>query len=432
MTPRVILASFVLATAMSGSQAAGAETIIVSTTGPHRSIAGAVREAPAGSRIVIEAGTYREAPILIDRPLTVVGEGRPRIEAIQAATLVHVTANDVTIRGLSFANIAPSHVEDRAAIKLDGVRGCVVEDNQIDAAPFGIVASESSDCRISHNVVRGGIHRPLGNAIHLWSSHHMTVEDNVVSGHRDGLYFEFVQDTTIERNTSERNGRYGLHFMFSHRCAYRDNRFAWNGAGVAVMYTREVEMTANTFDDNRGPTAYGLLLKDISDSRLAGNEFARNTVGLHIEGGGRVVVSANRFTGNGWAIRLMANSPGNRFDANVFEGNSFDMSTNSRSTAAAVAGNWWDRYRGYDLDRNGRGDVPFRPVRLFSLLVANNPPSVVLMRSAFVDVLDAAERALPVLTPQTLVDASPLMERPSALKPDVASAFRRKGQAAPQ
>ena len=68
-------------------------------------------------------------PILIDRPLTVVGEGRPRIEPIQAATLVRVTAHDVTIRGLSFANIAPSHVEDRAAIKLDGVRGCVVEDN---------------------------------------------------------------------------------------------------------------------------------------------------------------------------------------------------------------------------------------------------------------------------------------------------------------
>ena len=67
--------------------------------------------------------------------------------------------------------------------------------------------------------------------------------------------------------------------------------------------------------------------------------------------------------------------------------------------------------------------MPFRPVRLFSLFVANNPPSVVLMRSAFVDVLDAAERALPVLTPQTLVDASPLMERPSGTD------FRLKAEA---
>jgi nitrous oxidase accessory protein len=39
-------------------------------------------------------------------------------------------------------------------------------------------------------------------------------------------------------------------------------------------------------------------------------------------------------------------------------------------------------------------------------------PSVILLRSAFVDMLDAAERLLPVLTPQGLVDLRPLMERP--------------------
>jgi nitrous oxidase accessory protein len=200
--------------------------------------------------------------------------------------------------------------------------------------------------------------------------------------------------------------------MFSHRSAYRDNRFSRNGAGVAVMYTRDVEMERNDFDANRGPTAYGLLLKDISDSRLVQNRFAHNTVGLLIEGGGQLTVEANRFLQNGWAIRLMANSPRNRFAGNVFDGNSFDMTTNSRSTEAVVAGNWWDRYRGYDLDRDGRGDVAFRPVRLFSLLVANNPSSMILMRSAFVDLLDTAERALPILTPETLVDGSPLMEKP--------------------
>jgi nitrous oxidase accessory protein len=153
-------------------------------------------------------------------------------------------------------------------------------------------------------------------------------------------------------------------------------------------------------------------LKDISDSRLDANRFTNNTAGLHIEGGGRLTITRNRFTGNGWAVRLMANSPENRFEANVFTGNSFDFSTNSRATAAIVSGNWWDRYKGYDLDRDGRGDVAFRPVRLFSLLVASHPSSMILMRSGFVDLLDAAERALPVLTPETLVDAAPLMVSP--------------------
>lgn len=391
-----------------------AEVIVVSPSGPRRSLAEAVRSAPAGSTIVVTSGRYRESPLLVDRPLTILGEGRPVIEPAHAGTLVRVVADDVTVRGLVLANVQASHVEDRAALKFERVRRCTAEDNEIRAAPFGIYVAESSDCRIVRNVIHGsGSGRgPSGNAVHLWNSRRLTIADNVVSGHRDGLYFEFVQDTTIERNRSERNSRYGLHFMFSNGCAYRDNWFAHNGAGVAVMYTRSVEMIRNEFSENRGPTAYGLLLKDISDSRLEANRFGGNTVGLHIEGGGRLVVTGNRFTRNGWAVRLMANSQQNRFDGNAFDGNSFDISTNSRETSAAMSGNWWDRYTGYDLDRDGRGDVPFRPVRLFSLLVAKNPPAVILMRSAFVDLLDAAERALPVLTPDTLVDVSPLMAVP--------------------
>jgi nitrous oxidase accessory protein len=336
------------------------------------------------------------------------------IEPQEAATLIRVVADDVTLKGLVLAHIPASHVDDRAAVRFERVHRCAVEDVEVRDAPFGIYLSESSDCRIAGNVIHGGGNttRPPGNAIHLWSSRRITVSDNVVSGHRDGLYFEFVQEATIERNTSQRNLRYGLHFMFSHRCQYRDNRFAQNGAGVAVMYTRDVAIERNAFADNRGPTAYGLLLKDISESRIDGNRFDQNTIGLLIEGGGRLTVSRNRFAHNGWAVKLMANSPQNRFEGNAFEGNSFDLATNSRNTDASVVGNWWDRYSGYDLDGNGRGDVAFRPVRLFSLLVASHPPSVILMRSTFVDLLDAAERALPVLTPELLVDTAPLMVRP--------------------
>jgi nitrous oxidase accessory protein len=412
-TIRTTLGTVIVVLAQAASlNAQGSATIVVSPDGGVRSVADAVRTAPTGARIVVRAGTYREHRILIDRRLTLEGEGKPVIEALDEDTLIRVTADDVTIRGLMLADIAPSHVEDRAAIKFERVRRGTAADLEIRDAPYGIIATESSDSHIVRNVVRGGTRKPLGNGIHLWSSRQMTVSDNVVSGHRDGLYFEFVQATTIERNRSEGNARYGLHFMFSHGCAYRENRFVHNGAGVAVMYTRNVDMERNVFDANRGPTAYGLLLKDISDSRLVRNQFSHNTVGLSIEGGGRLTVSGNRFSANGWAVRLMANSPNNRFEANAFDGNSFDMTTNSRSTAATVVGNWWDRYHGYDLDRDGRGDVAFRPVRLFSLMVANDPPAVILMRSTFVDLLDAAERALPILTPETLVDSAPLMVRP--------------------
>lgn len=412
MTRRHAITAGLLAAALAVAGAAGAETLVVSPGG--LTLAAAVRQAPAGTRIVVRAGTYREAPIVVDRALTIAGEGRPRIEPAGQGALIRVVADDVTVTGLVLANVAPSYVEDRAAIKFEHVRRCVARELEIDNAPFGIYLSQSTDCRIVGNIISGPgpSSRAAGNAIHLWSSSHAVIADNVVTNHRDGLYFEFVQDATIERNVSERNARYGLHFMFSDGCAYRDNRFEHNGAGVAVMYTHDVTMARNDFYDNRGASSYGLLLKEISNSRLEANRFRGNTVGLLIEGGGRLTVLANRFSENGWAVKLMANSAGDRFEGNVFEGNSFDLATNSRATAATVTGNWWDRYRGYDLDRDGRGDIAFRPVRLFSLIVANHPQSVILMRSAFVDLLDAAERALPVLTPETLVDASPLMTVP--------------------
>jgi nitrous oxidase accessory protein len=409
VTARVLVTLLVVLGAPLG---ATAETLVVTPGG--RSIAETVKTAPPGSRVVVRAGTYREAPIVINRPMTLVGEGRPRIVPAEPSTLIRVVADDVTVSGLVLADVPPSYVEDRAALKFEHVNRCVASDLEISSAPFGIYLSQSTGCRILKNVVHGAgtASSALGNAIHLWSSSHIEIADNVVTNHRDGLYFEFVKDAVIERNTSERNARYGLHFMFSDGCVYRDNRFEHNGAGVAVMYTHDVTMERNEFRQNRGASSYGLLLKEISNSRLAGNAFRDNTVGLLIEGGGRLTISSNRFSENGWAVKLMANSSGDRFDGNIFEGNSFDLATNSRETTATVTGNWWDRYQGYDLNHDGRGDVAFRPVRLFSLIVANHPQSVILMRSAFVDLLDAAERALPILTPETLVDPSPLMAVP--------------------
>lgn len=390
-----------------------AETLVVSPAGPYQSVAAAVHAATAGARIVVKAGRYREPSIVIERSLELVGEGHPVIEGRDAATLIRVVAADVVIRGLVLTNIPASNIEERAALKFERASRCVAEALEIRDAPFGIYAAQSSDCRIANNIIRGdGKLDSAGNAIHLWNSSRMIVRDNVVSGHRDGLYFEFVRDTSIEGNLSEANLRYGLHFMFSHGCSYRDNRFVRNGAGVAVMYTHDVTIERNEFRANRGPAAYGLLLKDISESRVEGNRIEDNTVGMLIEGGGHLTIRGNTIARNGWALKLMANSPFNRVERNAFAGNSFDVVTNSRSTTATVVGNWWDRYHGYDLDRDGKGDVPFRPVRLFSLLVANEPASVILMRSLFVDLLDAAESALPVLTPDAFVDTAPAMTVP--------------------
>jgi len=388
-------------------------TITVRPGGPIPTLTAALAAARPGDRIVVQAGSYREPAIVVGVTVTIVGEGRP-VFLGGAHSTIQVRAEGVEIRGLAFEGVTASSTEDRAAILLEAVRGCRILDNEIRGAYFGIYAMRSAGCTIAGNRLRGGPGRAStsGNGIHLWQSSDMTVRDNTVEGHRDGIYLEFTRAALVSANLVQANSRYGLHFMRSDSCAYAGNRFARNGAGVAVMYSRGVRMTGNRFEQNRGSAAYGLLLKEISDATVRNNEFIDNTVGLYLEDSNRNLVEGNLFQRNGWAVKVLANAGDNRFTGNRFEGNSFDAATNSRSASSSFDRNWWDRYRGYDLDRDGLGDVPYRPVRLFSLVAEQHRPALILLRSAFVDLLDGAERLMPMLTPDALADRSPLMRRP--------------------
>jgi len=390
---------------------AASQDIVVNPAGPVATVAAALASAGPGDRILVRAGVYREPTLVVSVPVTIEGEPGAILDGGRAEDVILVTADSVSIRGLTIRNVATSFMDDRAAIKFQEVSGCVAEDNRLENTFFGIYLAKSTDCIIRGNVVEGSrtSETQSGNAIHLWSSTGILVEDNQVSGHRDGIYFEFVNDAVVRGNTSSDNLRYGLHFMFSHHCEYWNNQFIRNGAGVAVMYTKHVVMVGNLFADNWGSASFGLLLKDITDSRIERNEFRRNSIAVLAEGSNRLTVHDNQFLGNGWAVKIMANSQDNDFRRNRFVGNAFDVTTNSQKNNSLFVENYWDAYAGYDLDRDGFGDVPFRPVRLFALLVERYQPALILMRSSFVDLLEMAERVAPVLTPAALVDERPLM-----------------------
>jgi nitrous oxidase accessory protein len=390
--------------------------LTVDPDGPIPTLTEALERAEPGAKILLRPGVYREPTILVDKPVEIAAVGDVVLDGEGERAIMEIRADGVTVRGLTFRNVGTSFVEDRAALLVEQASNCTIEDNHFEATFFAVYLAEASHCAVLDNTFRGldvGESK-AGNGIHLWYSRHITVRGNEIRGHRDGIYFEFVEDSVVEDNLSTGNMRYGLHFMFSDRCRYAGNTFLANGAGVAVMYTQHVEMVGNRFEDNWGPAAFGLLLKEITDSEIIGNAFVKNTVGLYAEGSNRVRVADNVFERNGWAVKIMADAYDNVVTGNNFVANSFDVGTNSRQSFSTFEGNYWDAYEGYDLDRDGVGDVPFRPVRLFTLIVERHEPALLLMRSLFVQLLDVAERVAPALTPETLIDARPLM-RPLAL-----------------
>ena len=388
-------------------------TLVVGPSAAYTSIGAAVADADPGDTIRVTAGTYREPTIVLDRRVTLIGEPGAVLDGESERGLIEITADSVTVAGFTLRDTGLSFTEDRAAILVDRSQHCDIRDNVLEDTFFGIYLANSGDCRIVGNRLTAHAERETraGNGIHLWYSTRITISNNTIEGHRDGIYFEFVEDSEVRDNESHSNVRYGLHFMFSDRCSYRSNTFADNGAGVAVMYTRDILMDGNDFRGNLGTAAFGLLLKDITDSEILNNRFQQNSVAIHAEGANRVTVQGNDFVQNGWAVKIMANSDASVVTGNNFVGNSFDVATNSRRSYSDFNGNYWDRYRGYDRDADGVGDVPFHPVRLFSLVVAQNEPALVLHRSPLIMLLDLAEQVLPLLTPENLADGRPSLTR---------------------
>jgi len=372
----------------------------------------AIEQAEPHSLVQLKKGAYAGSNIVIDKPLTLQGEAGTVIDAGNEGFGLIIRSDSVTVRNLEVRNTGISFMNDNAGILVEKSSAVLIENVTLADNFFGIYLSETSNTIIRNNLLTASGERETqsGNGIHLWYSKNITIDGNTVKGHRDGIYFEFVEDVTITNNLSEDNLRYGQHFMFSDRCIFTGNTFKNNGAGVAVMYTDQVTMTDNYFIDNWGSAAYGLLMKEIRDSKVLNNHFENNSIGLYLEASNRNRIKRNTFSNNGWAVKVMANSMDNLFFENNFLENSFEVATNSRQNFNIFNENYWSHYEGYDLDRNGIGDVPHHPVRLFSVMIEKQPELLVLMRSLLIGILDTAERIMPVLTPEELKDKKPLME----------------------
>lgn len=387
--------------------------IEVCSTCKVKSIKRAVEMADSGATIVVKKGLYKENSIVITKPLILKGIGKPIIDGENKGYVIEVKSDKVTIDGFVVKNVGSSYTKDYAAIHLYRCDDFVLINNTLENVFFGFLIEKSHQGIIKNNTVSSYAEHEhnSGNGIHLWHCDSVLIEGNECFGLRDGIYFEFVTNTLIHSNYSHDNLRYGLHFMFSNKNEYHHNHFKKNGAGVAVMFSKFLKMHHNIFEDNWGNAAYGLLLKEIYDAELTNNQFKNNTTGINAEGSTRVNYTNNNFEENGWAVKIKGACYSNIFTQNNFINNSFDLSYNSNLNDNSFNSNYWNDYAGYDLDRNGVGDVPFRPVKLFNYVVNKTPESIVLMRSLFIDIINFSEKVSPVFTPDEIKDNTPLMRK---------------------
>jgi nitrous oxidase accessory protein len=351
--------------------------------------------------------------------------------------VVHVTAPGTVLQNLDIAEAGPHLTKDMACVLVEAddvaIRNC-----RISESLHGIYVKAGNRTEITSNRIEGRldlIEADRGNGIHLWNSQDNRVNDNEIFNVRDGIYFSFADHTRIERNHIH-HVRYGLHYMYSNNNSFYDNLFEDNVAGAALMYSEDIVFERNIFARCRGFRAYGILLQSMSRVTARANLIIDNSRGIFMNNADANVFENNDVVDNDLAVQLNGGCDGNLLVRNNFINNLtellLDVSDLETRWADDEGGNHWSTYRGYDLDGDGAGDLPFPIQNVFQVLETKVPEVRFYLLSPAAEVLKTAERALPILRLGDAEDPRPsLLPVDNADVPwDAAGSVRREGNAA--
>jgi nitrous oxidase accessory protein len=386
-----------------------------------------IDEAPAGATLEVPAGTYT-GDLEIDRPLTLVGRGRPLLVGSGAGSVIRIRADDVVIEGFDVDGRNGGDLgRDSSGIHV-AARRATIRDCRVRRSLFGVYLREAHGSRVIRcriDGIPGKDPGEKGSGIHAWNTEGFRLEQNVIVEARDGIYLQSSSKGYIGGN-QVRDVRYGLHYMFSDDNLFEDNLFENGAAGTAIMYSRRIVFRRNRFVHNRGFASVGLLFQGCDDVLAEDNLIADNARGIFLEGSRRDVFRRNVIAQSDIAIVLFASCADVRFEGNSFVGNMTPLSLVGKRTDTTFDGNYWSDNDEPDLDGDGRSDRPFRLSSVFDHLRGNLTAADLLAQSFAAAALGLAERAFPVLEAVSAEDRSPLA-RPPAL-PAVPAA--REGRAA--
>lgn len=383
---------------------------------------------PAGEELRLAPGLYA-GPAVITKPLTIDGQGKATIDGGHKGTVITLATNGATLRGLKIVNSGDSSNDVDAAVHVRG-RGNIVRDNEIENTLFGIDLEQADGNVIRRNTISS---KPVslglkGDAIRLWYSNDNRIEDNTVFNSRD-LVVWYSNRNTLLRNRSHSN-RYGLHLMFAHANRIEDNHFYNNSVGASLMYSDDVLLVGNDIMSSPGPSGTCLSVKESSVVVAKRNNIVYCAIGINIDVSPYQPDTINRFEGNriaynDTAIMFLSDWMGNDFQANVILGNITQVTIAGGGSAIRNRwdGNYWDDYEGFDRNKDGVGDKPYRLNGYAGRVWVDKPWARLFKGTPLLEVLDFLDRLAPFSEPILLVeDRHPQMDRgkmaPPRLPPD--------------
>jgi nitrous oxidase accessory protein len=410
-----------------------------------------------GGHLALPPGTYR-GPVVIDRPVTIEGDGLPIVQGDGTGSVITVRAPGTVIRGLVVRGSGDGPTDNPAGIRIEAddvtVEGVVVEDSYMGIAVDSAAAVKLIDNHLhgragarivdeghavtddagddpdqtdhtdhahhtdeEHAAAMAAASRSRnpsrGDAIWLHDVDHVLVRGNHIEHARDGVYVSFGAGALIDGNHVH-SSRYAVHTMFARELSVVQNHFSNNLSGMVLMYGEGALLLRNQVEQSTSAsTGFGIILKDIVAVEMVQNVLVDNRIGVHLDGPTETTVTANTVARHDVGVQahssVRATFSGNSFADNAIQVLPLGGHFRDVAWAADGWGNYWSTYRGYDARGEGRGAVPHTEGGSVDRLLARNPELLAIADSPAMRLLRSVEERWGRRSP-ALTDERPLTQ----------------------
>jgi nitrous oxidase accessory protein len=406
-----------------------AAATLVAATGP--AVAGELRvsagesvqaaiEAAAPDAVIRLGPGLHQGPLVVDKPLSLVGEADARLEGPGTGSVITVNVSDVRIEGLE---ITGSGIDlpamDSAVLVNRTAERAIIRSNRMTGNLFGVYLHGAAGSLVEDNVIVGRDDlrtAEAGNGVSIWNAPGAKVIGNTIRQGRDGIFVNVSKNNVFAHNTFA-DLRFAIHYMYTHDSQVIGNRSRGNHVGWAIMYSNNLEIRDNLSENDRD---HGLLLNTTNRSEITGNTVRGGKEKcLFMYNANRNVLADNRFESCPIGIHFTAGSEGNIVTGNGFIANRTQVKyvgTRYLDWAHEGRGNYWSDNPAFDLDGDGIADRPYRPNDVMDEVLWTLPQAKVLINSPAVQIVRWAQSRFPALFPGGVVDTAPLMQPPAAVE----------------
>lgn len=320
-----------------------------------------------GDILELEDKTY-EGNITINKSIELIGKEGTVISGDGSGNVISIEAPNVKIRNMTVlgSSMNRNSSEEYAGIKVYSNHN-VIDSVTIKHSFHGIYLSQAHHNLIENSLITGlgkGEIANQGNGLHIYYANDNILQNNVVKGSRDGMFFDYANRNEILYNSISET-RYGLHYMYSDDNFFEGNTFTMNTGGAAIMHSNGIKLEQNEFIFNYGHKSFGLLLLSSRDTIIQDNTFFLNQRGLYIDQATGSLVKNNRIIKNQIGIEIWASSNEQIFTLNEINENTIPVASlggegrNSWSENG-IGNNWGRSFPMIDLDQDGIGDEEVR------------------------------------------------------------------------